>query len=103
MCAQHLRNREHDVGGGCASGDFTLQLEANNTRDQHRNRLAKHGCFGFNTTDAPAKHAETVDHCGVRVSADASVGVGHLRAVGFILDENRAGEVLNVDLVNDAG
>ena len=58
------------------SGRSPGELEADHARDQHRDRLAEHGRLGLDAADAPADHAEAVDHRGVRVGADAGVGVG---------------------------
>ena len=79
VLAQHLGDREHDVGGGGAGRDRAGQLEADDARDEHRDRLAEHGRLGLDAADAPAEHAEAVDHRGVRVGADAGVGVGRRR------------------------
>jgi hypothetical protein len=56
------------------------QLEADDFGDQHRNRLAEHRRFRLDAADAPAEHAEAVDHRGVAVGADAGVGIGDGRA-----------------------
>ena len=100
MLAQHLGDRQHHVGGGGAGRDLAGQLEADDPRDEHRHRLAEHGRLGLDAADAPAQHAEAVDHGGVRVGADAAcpgrpepVPRGH----------DHAGQVLDVDLVHDAG
>ena len=71
-------------------------------RDEHGDRLAEHGGFGFDSADAPAKHAEAVDHGGVRVGADQRVGIGRALAA-FFADENDAGQIFEIDLVDDAG
>ena len=42
-------------------------------------RLSEHARFRLNSADAPADHAEAVDHGGVRVGADERVGVEELR------------------------
>ena len=81
VLAQHLGDREHQVGGGRALGQVAGELEADDARDQHRHRLAEHGGLGLDAADAPADHAEAVDHRGVRVGADAGVGVGLQLAV----------------------
>ena len=99
MPAQHLGDRQHDVGGGRARRDLAGQLEADDPRDEHRDGLAEHRGLGLDAADAPAEHAEAVDHRGVRVGADERVGVG-LRRSRVITD---AREVLDVDLVHDAG
>ena len=65
-----------------------------------RHRLAEHGRLGLDAADAPAEHAQAVDHRGVRVGADERVGVGRAPSPARIDD---AGQVLDVDLVDDAG
>jgi hypothetical protein len=75
VLAQHLGDREHDVGRGDAGGDRAGELEADDLRDEHRDGLAEHRGLGLDAADAPAEHAEAVDHRGVRVGADARVGV----------------------------
>ena len=103
MLAQHLRDREHEVGGGGALGQVAVQLEADHARDQHRHRLAEHRRLGLDAADAPAEHAEAVDHRGVRVGPDQRVGVGLHRSVvrRLVGREDHAREVLEVDLVDD--
>ena len=102
VLAQHLGDREHEVGGGGALGQLAGELEADDARDQHADRLAQHGRLGLDAADAPAHDAEAVDHRRVGVGADAGVGVGDGGAVG-VLGEDDAGQVLDVDLVHDAG
>ncbi len=98
VLAQHLGGREHDVGGGHADRAFAGQLEPDHPRDQHRHRLAEHGGFSLDAADAPAQHPEAVLHRGVRVGANAGVRVGDPIAL-----HHHAGQVLDVDLVHDAG
>ena len=98
VLAQHLGDGQHEVGGGGAGGQLTGQLEADDARDEHRDRLAEHRGLGLDAADAPAEHAEAVDHGGVRVGADEGVGVRLA-----VADHDRAGQVLDVDLVDDAG
>ena len=94
---QDLRDREHEVGRGRAFGQGAHELEADDLRDEHRDRLAEHRRLGLDPADAPAEHAEPVDHRRVRVGADERVGEGHAAPV---VDD--AGEELEVDLVDDA-
>ncbi|MDR6099168.1 hypothetical protein QE454_002787 [Microbacterium sp. SORGH_AS454] len=102
VLAQHVGDREHDVGRGHARGDLTAELEADDARDEHRHGLAEHGRLGFDAADAPTENAQAVDHGGVRVGADTGVGVRTQHAVdGAVVDD--LGEVLDVDLVHDAG
>ena len=100
LAPQHLGDGQHEVGGGGAGRALPRQLEADHLRDQHADRLAEHGGLGLDAADAPAEHAQTVDHRGVAVGADEGVGIGDARPV---VDEHDAGQVLDVDLVDDAG
>ncbi|SSW87044.1 Uncharacterised protein [Klebsiella pneumoniae] len=65
MLAQHLGDGQHQIGGGNAFRELSGQLEAHHIRNKHGYRLAEHGGFRFNTADAPAQHAQTVDHGGM--------------------------------------
>ena len=98
MLAQHLGDGQHQVGGGGAGRQLAGQLEADDARDEHGDRLAEHRGLGLDAADAPAEHAEAVDHGGVRVGADEGVGVRLA-----VADHDRTGQVLDVDLVHDAG
>ena len=80
------------------SGSFARQLEADDLRDEHRERLAEHRRLGLDPADAPAEHAEPVHHRRVRVGADERV---RERDAVPLLDHAR--EVLEVDLVHDPG
>lgn len=98
VLAQHLGDREDQVGGGGAGRELTGQLEADDARDEHGDRLAEHRGLGLDAADAPAEHTEAVDHGGVRVGADEGVGVRLA-----VADHDRTGQVLDVHLVDDAG
>ena len=76
LLAQHLRDGQHEVGGGDAFRQLAGQLEADDLGDQHRDRLAEHRGLGLDAADAPAEHGEAVDHGGVAVGADQRVGIG---------------------------
>ena len=84
VLAQHLGDREHDVGRGDAGRDRAGELEADDLRDQHRHGLAEHRGLGLDAADTPAEHAQAVDHRGVRVGADAGVGVGAQHAADVV-------------------
>ena len=100
--AQHLGHGQHQVGRGGALGQFAAELEADHLRQQHRDRLAQHRRLGLDPADAPAEHAEAVDHRRVRVGADEGVGVGLQDAVALAAVDD-LGDVLEVDLVADPG
>ncbi len=103
VLAQHLGDGEHQVGRRRARGQVAVQLEADHSGDQHADGLTEHRGLGLDAPDAPADHADAVDHGGVGVGADAGVGVGDGRAVFAVAGEHHAGQVLDVDLVDDAG
>ena len=48
--------------------------DADDQRGEHVERLAEHDRLGLDAADAPAEHAERVDHRRVRVGADQRVG-----------------------------
>ena len=98
VAAQLLGDGEHQVGGGRAVGQFAGEPEPDHLGNEHADRLAEHGRFGLDAADAPAEHAEAVLHGGVRVGADAGVRVG-----GAVVGHHDPGQVLDVDLVHDAG
>ena len=100
--AQHLGDRQHEVRGRCAFGELALELEADDLRNQHRDRLAKHRGLGLDAADAPAQDAEAVDHRRVRVRADERVGIRETVLADLFL-EHDAAQVLEVHLVHDAG
>ena len=100
--AQHLGDGQHEVGRGRALRQLAGELEADHLRQQHRDRLAEHRRLGLDPADAPAEHAEAVDHRRVRVGADQGVGVGLQGAVALAAVDD-LGEVLEVDLVADPG
>ena len=78
LLAQYLGDGEHQIGGRGAGRQRAGELEADHLRNQHGDRLAQHGGFGFDAADAPAQHAQTIDHGGVRIRADQGVRIGAL-------------------------
>ena len=96
--AQDLGDGQDEVGRRRALGQLAGQLEADDLRDEHRERLAEHRGLGLDPADAPAQHAEPVHHRRVRVGADERVGE---RPAVALLDH--AGEELEVHLVDDPG
>ncbi len=98
VLAQHLGDREDQVGRGGALGQFAGELEADDAGDQHADRLAEHRGLGLDAADAPAEHTQSVDHGGVRVGAHHGVGISQP-----VAGEDDPGQVLEVDLVHDAG
>ena len=76
LLAQHLGDRQHQIGGCGTFGHGAGQLEADHFGDQHRDGLAQHGRLGLNAAHAPAQNGQTIDHGGVAVGADNRVRIG---------------------------
>ncbi len=98
---EHLHDGQHQVRGGGAFRQSAGQPETHDLRDQHGDRLAEHGGLGLDAADAPAEHADAVDHGRMRIGAHDRVRVGHHPAV-HLAAENDTGKVFQVDLVDDA-
>ena len=101
--AQDLRHAQGQVRGGGALRQLTADLDADHLRHQHVHRLPQHGGLGFDTADAPAQHAQAVDHRGVRVGAHQGIGEGDDVALRRGFGAHDRGQVFQVDLVHDAG
>jgi hypothetical protein len=60
--AELLRHRQDEVGRGGSLAQPAAELEADDLRHEHRDRLTEHGRLGLDPADAPAEHPEPVDH-----------------------------------------
>ena len=99
--AEDLRDREDEIRRCRALGQPAGELEADDLRHEHRDRLAQHRRLGLDPADTPAEHAEPVDHRRVRVGADERVREGLDASVDLAhLDDAR--QKLEVHLVDDA-
>ena len=90
MLAKHFRNGQHQIGCSRAFAQLAGELYADHLRNHHRDRLSEHCGFGFNAAHAPAQDAQAVDHSGVRVGTDKSVGISGAMAIRFV-NKNYAG------------
>ena len=78
-----------------------MKAHPDHHRGEQEERLAEHAGLGLDTADPPAEDADAVDHGGVRVGPDHGVGKGGANPVD-LPDGHRLGQVLEVDLVDDA-
>ena len=101
VLAQHLRDRQREVRRRHALLELAGQAEADDLGHQHVDRLAQHGRLGLDPADAPAQHAQAVDHRRVAVGPDQRVGVGDGQAVVSGRGPHTLRDVLQVDLVAD--
>jgi len=102
VLAKNLSEGEGKVGGGGGGGEFASEVDADDFRGEKGERLTEHSRFGFDSADAPTHDAETVNHGGVGIGADERVGVSEEGTIGLFFCKNATGEVLEVNLVNDA-
>ncbi len=94
--AQQLGQRQHQIGGRHAAAQLSLEFDPDHVRGQKVDRLAQHRCLGLDAADAPADHADAVDHGGVAVGSDQRI-----RKVNAIALVHPARQVLQIDLVHD--
>ena len=97
-----MREGEHDVGRGDASGRRAVEPHANKFRFRDHVGLAEHDGLDLDAADAPAEHAERIDHRRVRVPADCKIGKGQRGCVRLVKQRD-GGDLLQMDLVDDAG
>ena len=97
VVAQQLGDGQHDVGRRDAGLGLARDPEPHHRGQQHGERLAEHGRLRLDPADAPAEHAEAVDHDRVRVGADQGVA----ERPPVLGGEDEARQVLEVDLVAD--
>ena len=88
VLAQHVDDGQDQVGRGDAFAQCAGQLEADDLGDQHRDRLAQHGCLGLDPAHTPAQDADPIDHGGVRIGADTGVEIGLRAAVERIREDD---------------
>ena len=65
MLSQHLHDAQGHVGGGHAGLQASGQSNVNDVGCEHVDRLTQHDGLGFDATNAPSEHAQTVAHGGV--------------------------------------
>ncbi len=101
MLAQHLGERQHEVGCGRPGGQRADEADADDNRGGEIRRLPEHRRLRLDPAYAPSQYAEPVDHRGVRVGAHEGVRDGEL-ATAEVSDLDDLRDVLEVDLVADA-
>ena len=62
VLAQHLRERQHEVGCGRPCGQRSAEVHADHDWRREVRRLAEHRGLGLDAADSPTEHAEPVDH-----------------------------------------
>ena len=97
VLTKHLDDTKRHVRGRYARLEAAFETHADNVRRKHVDWLAEHHGFRFNAAHTPAKHAETVDHGGVRVRAHQRVG-----QPDAVFLPRHARKEFQIDLVDDA-
>ena len=95
---QSLRHRENEVRRSGSFGELPAHFEADHFGHEHVDRLAEHDRFGFDSTDAPAHNAQSVDHRRVAVSSDETVWIRDA-----IFRQHNLREVFQIHLMHDPG
>mmetsp|Transcript_3556 Transcript_3556/g.6059 ORF Transcript_3556/g.6059 Transcript_3556/m.6059 type:complete len:220 (+) Transcript_3556:1031-1690(+) len=96
--SEHLDAGEHEIGGGDVLGQGSLESESDDLGQNHGDGLTKHDGLGLDSSDSPADNSEAIDHGGVRIGSNHGVIVKDA-----VLVEDHAGQVLQVDLMDDTG
>ena len=100
--AESLGDGEDEICCGGAGGEPPGQSQPHDGGDGREEWLAEQYRLGLDAANAEAEHAEARDHGGVRIGAHAAVREGEWCPVN-LFDAHNGGEVLQVDLVHDAG
>ena len=101
LFTKHFNDFENKVRSCRAFHHCARQLEADDFWDQHGNRLAEHGRFRLDSTNAPTENSCTVHHGCVAVRAHKRVRVGNFITVLVHVGPNRLAEILKVHLVTN--
>ncbi len=100
MLAQHLGERQHEVGRGRPGRQCAGEADADDDRGGEIRGLAEHRRLGLDPADAPSEHAKPVDHRGVRIGAHERVGDRNFSTTD-VADLDHLRHVLEVHLVAD--
>ena len=84
------------------SGRRPVRRKPDDLGNEHRDRLAEHRGLRLDAAHSPAEHAQSVDHRGVGIGAHHRIGKGASASVRTVR-EHHSGEILEIDLVDDAG
>ena len=93
MRAEALCHSQHKIGCGSSRRESPSESQPHDGWDGREEWFAEQHRLGLNAAHTEPEHAESRDHGGVRVGADAAVGEGEWCAV-HLLDADNGGEVL---------
>src|SRR6202035_4475458 len=77
-----------------------MKPETNHFGNEHRRRLAEHRGFRFDSSNAPAKNAERVDHRGMRVGSHHGIRIS-LRPAARGHRAHNTGKIFQIYLMAD--
>ena len=100
VLAQHLGQREDEVGGGGSRSQRAREANADDDRWRQVGRLTQHRGLGLDPAHAPTQHPKAVDHCRVRVGPHQRVGDRDLAAVQ-LADLHDLRDMFQIHLVAD--
>ena len=96
MLSQHLGDDQHEICRRGPFGERTTQFESDDFRHQHIDWLPQHDSFGFDPADAPADHSQAVDHRGMAVGSNQTVGISDP-----VFRQHYFGQVFEIHLMHD--
>ncbi len=99
---EHLGHDQHQIRGRGPFRQFTGEFHPHDLGKLHEIGLAQHDRLRLDTAHAPAHHAESVDHRGVRVRAHQGVREGDRGAV-ILHHPHDACQILQIYLMHDPG
>ncbi len=101
LLPENLGHGEDEVGRGHSFTKAPDELKSDHFRHDEVRGLPEHRRLGLDPADAPTENSEAVDHRGVRVGSDESVGE-EIRLSVSLFPHHHFREVLEVHLVDDA-
>ncbi len=87
--AQAVSHDQGKVGRGDALAQSAGQANADDFRNAHHDRHAEHDALGLQPADAPAEHADSVDHGRMAVGTDQRIGHCPVHTVLFPVGDDR--------------
>ncbi len=94
--AKHFSDGQDQISCGDAAAQRALEVHADHVGREEIDWLTEHACLGLDAAHTPANHADAVDHRGVAVGPDQSVGI-----IDAVLSVNAARQVFEIHLVHD--
>ena len=100
VLSQCLSDGEHEIGGGHACAQLSLQMTSHHLWQCHRQGQSQHRRLCLNAAHAPAQNAQTIHHRGMAIRAQHTVGIKPLLAA-FVTHHHQLCQVLQIHLMTN--